>query len=261
MTSPFPGMDPYLERRWRDVHASLISGARDRLNQSLPPDLAARTEDRVYVEAGGDVLRVIHSDVRVSEQQPPIDLPAPPSSNLAVAQPVIIELDSEPVTEPYIQIVELDGERVVTAIEFLSTSNKVQGDGRDAYLKKRREFIESRANLVEIDLVRTGDWLSMMRPFRVPPSSHTAYRACVRRAGRTDRAELYPIPLRSRLPTIPIPLRDGDPLVALDLQQLLDRTYETGRYGGTNYRRECDPPLNEEDAAWADQLLRSAGLR
>ena len=28
MASPFPGMDPYLERHWRDVHLSLIAEAR-----------------------------------------------------------------------------------------------------------------------------------------------------------------------------------------------------------------------------------------
>jgi len=261
MKSPFPGMDPYLERRWRDVHATLILYARERLNQLLPPDLAARTEDRVYVEAGGEAIRAIHPDVRVSEQQPPPGMTAPEVSNVAVAQPILIELDSEPVTEHFIEIIELDGERVVTAIEFISPTNKLPGDGRDAYLKKRKEFIESHANLVEIDLVRSGDWVSLMKPYRVPMAYRTAYRACVRRTGQSTRAELYPIPLRSRLPTISIPLRADDPLVTLNLQELLDRTYETGRYAGMNYGLECDPPLSAEDTAWADEILRSAGRR
>jgi len=73
-------------------------------------------------------------------------------------------------------------------------------------LKKRGEFIESRANLVEIDLVRSGDWATLIRPYRIPLGHHTAYRACIRRAGRTDRAELYPIPLRKHLPKIAIPI-------------------------------------------------------
>src|SRR5689334_18576778 len=109
MTSPFPGMDPYLERRWRDVHASLIQCARERLNQLLPADLAARTEDRVYVESSGELVRGIHPDVRVSEQQPPPGMSAPETSNLAVAQPIMLELDLEPVTEHFIEIIELDG--------------------------------------------------------------------------------------------------------------------------------------------------------
>jgi len=37
MELPFPGMDPYLERPslWPDVHASLISAARDQIQARL----------------------------------------------------------------------------------------------------------------------------------------------------------------------------------------------------------------------------------
>ncbi|MBW3600284.1 MAG: DUF4058 family protein [Planctomycetes bacterium] len=42
MSSPFPGMDPYLEAFWGDVHASLVTYARDQLRVQLSPDLKAR---------------------------------------------------------------------------------------------------------------------------------------------------------------------------------------------------------------------------
>src|SRR5437016_3917346 len=45
MRSPFPGMDPYLELRWQDVHTKLIAFAADRLNQRLPDELAAEAEE------------------------------------------------------------------------------------------------------------------------------------------------------------------------------------------------------------------------
>lgn len=48
----------------------------------------------------------------------------------------------------------------------------------------------------------------------------------------------------------------------LDLQELLARCCRDGRYEGTlDYQRAPDPPLEPEDAAWADELLRGAGLR
>jgi len=48
----------------------------------------------------------------------------------------------------------------------------------------------------------------------------------------------------------------------LPLQPLVDDAYRNGRYARTlDYGQPCDPPLEGEDAAWADQLLRSAGLR
>ncbi len=67
--------------------------------------------------------------------------------------------------------------------------------------------------------------------------------------------------LRERLPGIWIPLRGGDGDIALDLQMLIDRAYESSANGRTlNYNRECDPPLMGDDA-WEDQLLRGAGRR
>src|SRR5947209_12316382 len=51
MKSPFPGMDPYLEQFWPDIHASLIIYSRDQLEEQLPGSLIARVEERVVVEA------------------------------------------------------------------------------------------------------------------------------------------------------------------------------------------------------------------
>ena len=39
--SPFPGMNPYLEQHWRDVHARLITYASDAIQAQLPPGLRA----------------------------------------------------------------------------------------------------------------------------------------------------------------------------------------------------------------------------
>ena len=50
MASPFPGMDPYLESHWRDIHASLIIYARDALQGVLPGSLRARVEEAVLLE-------------------------------------------------------------------------------------------------------------------------------------------------------------------------------------------------------------------
>jgi hypothetical protein len=49
--------------------------------------------------------------------------------------------------------------------------------------------------------------------------------------------------------------------VPLDLQVLVDAAYENGGYDDIDYRAEPDPPLDPADAAWAEELLRSKGLR
>ena len=45
MRSPFPGMDPYLEQHWGDVHHNLISFAEGWLNERLPRDLQVQLCD------------------------------------------------------------------------------------------------------------------------------------------------------------------------------------------------------------------------
>ena len=50
MKSPFPGMDPYLESYWGDVHTSLVTYARDQLRPQLPKDLRVRVEEHVTAQ-------------------------------------------------------------------------------------------------------------------------------------------------------------------------------------------------------------------
>ena len=42
MKSPFPGMDPYLESYWGDVHTRLMVYASNQINAQLPDELQAR---------------------------------------------------------------------------------------------------------------------------------------------------------------------------------------------------------------------------
>src|SRR2546430_8647848 len=71
MKSPFPGMDPYLERHWLDVHASLVAYAADQLNRVLPEELVATKEERVAVGVDDDeVLKLYMPDLRLEELEP-----------------------------------------------------------------------------------------------------------------------------------------------------------------------------------------------
>ena len=49
LKNPFPGMNPYLQRHWSDVHTRLITFISEALSGELPDDLAARTEERITV--------------------------------------------------------------------------------------------------------------------------------------------------------------------------------------------------------------------
>lgn len=255
-------MDPYLERYWEDVHTRLIGYIADDLAERLPDDLAARIEESVYIDTGEDERMLRRPDVRVVEDPVPWQPRQTTGPTAAVAdRPVILKMDRDPITQRSIRILDLNGHQVVTGIEVLSPWNKASQKGRTDYLRKRDEFMNSKANLVEIDLVRAGDWVSLISPFHVPPTYQSTYRVSVLRATQPDQAELYPIGLRQRLPTIGLPLRATDADLPLELQRLLDRGYETGRYARTDYTRRLVPALEGEDAAWADELLKAAGRR
>ena len=47
----------------------------------------------------------------------------------------------------------------------------------------------------------------------------------------------------------------------LDLQALITQVYRHGRYDDIDYTIPPVPPLDTDDGAWADALLRAAGLR
>lgn len=262
MPSPFPGMDPYLESHWGDVHASLIIYAREQLQSRLPSDLRARVEERVFLEAEDGSGRTVVPDVRIYERPGEFAFSTEGGvATVAIAEPLVIPV-GEAVTETYIEIREAgQGGRVVTVIEFISKSNKRPGEGRNRYLKKQEELHAAGVNSVEIDLLRDGDYVLGVPEQLVPREYQTPYRVCVWRAVRPLQYEIYRANVRERLPGIRIPLREQDDDVALDLQSLVDRAYLTGAYDDLDYKREVEPPLGAEDVAWADRLLREKKLR
>jgi len=217
-------MDPYLEAHWADVHASLLVYAANQLNTQLPDDLVARIEEA----------------------------------------PIIEDEDSEdePRTQRHLRIIESRyGGRVVTAIEVISLYDKVGRGGPAAYTHRQREYFETGANLIEVDLIRQGTFVLAVQEDRIPSACRTPYLICVHRAASPQRSEVYAVSLRDSLPNFAVPLRPSDTDVVLQLQPLLDDCYRDGRYHRIDYRAEPVPRLGEADALWADQILREKGLR
>ncbi len=179
---------------------------------------------------------------------------------MATMEPLIVQLADEPITQGFIRIIDTrTGGSVVTVIEFINPSNKVPGAGNTTYLRKQQEVWEARANLVEIDLTRAGRRSLVLPVEHIPPSHRRTYQVCVRRESRPLELAVYPLPLAEPLPKIAVPLREGDADVPLDLQDLIERCYRSGRYDDLDYGSGLEPPLSPEDEAWARELLRSSG--
>ena len=263
MSSPFPGMDPYFEAHWGDVHTSLAIYARNHLNKQLPAGLVARVQESIGVEVDDptdpNVVTYL-PDVQVSHADYG-PLRTDRGGVMTADEPLILKRTTEPEVIRSLHITTADGGKLVTAIEFLSPSNKIGRTGQDAYRKKQKDILASRASLVEIDMIRAGRHVLAVGLGRIPTKYRTMYKAVVVRGWKRSQAEYYPLPIRAPLPTIKVPLRKTDPDAALDLRALVALAYDDGGYDAIDYRGRLDPDLGPDDAAWADAHLKAAGKR
>jgi hypothetical protein len=60
------------------------------------------------------------------------------------------------------------------------------------------------------------------------------------------------------LPTIGVPLQPPDADVPLNLQAMLDRSYDAAGYGKYIYSETPEPPLSPETAEWAKTFIPQA---
>jgi hypothetical protein len=247
-------MDPYLEPHWLDVRTALIGEARRALNRLLPEGLVARAEERITADASDEVAIRVAPDVRVFSQSP-----TEAGGGIAIEAPFKLLIEEEPLTERFIQILDKAGQ-LLAVLEFISPWNKRQ-PGLDEFRERRAKLLAGGVHVVEVDLVRAGNWRMLMRPQICPAGGDSLYRAVVRTGAPDSAGYLFPISLRHSLPEIPIPLRRGETPVKLPLQSLLDSVYSDGRYGTTlDYSQPLDPPLSEEDAVWARGRLAGGGF-
>ncbi len=262
MPSPFPGMDPWLEDTvFADLHDSLVIYIREALNAVLPDEYVANISQLVWVD---DALRR-EPDVSAFGPSEPPAAGGDVAGALAAAGMLAVAAAPlpEPWTEPYLEIVSGEGERLVTAVEILSPSNKAAGEkGRAAYQQKQGELRLGNVNLVELDLLRGGTHTTAI-PLRQLQrvAGRFDYHIVMTVPGEPERHFVRPIRLDERLPAIRIPLDPGVTPPELDLQPLLDRAYDSGRYAKrARYARDPVPPLAPEHKAWADAVLREKGL-
>ncbi len=258
MPSPFPGMNPYLEKPsvWPDFHNSFLLELRKRLVRELKGRFTTRLEAHLFIhELSSEERRPFGlSDVSTSESyQPRANVPGRSADVLEA--PFYFSFPSvDEVTVPFLEIRDVESHVVVTVIELLSPTNKYSGPDRETYLKKRTLLIHQNVNLVEVDLLRGGPHMPN------PGMPDCVYSVMVRRVTDWKRVGLWPMELRDRLPRIPIPIQEPTPDVKIDLQDVLDTVYDESDYHATIYRSPPVPALKKEEIAWANECLREANV-
>ena len=269
MPSPFPGMDPFLEdpKYFGDLHGTFQTYMREQLQSRLPAPYFAAISERLVVEVEEAKPRWIESDTDILRSYRDDDSGGGVAVATAVAtsfhtrsEPIIVS-ESEPETQKFVEIRTRDEageERVITSIEVLSPSNKRLGEGRDLYRRKQREVIDAEISLVEIDLLRSGEHTTAVsvHALRLRRGPQPDYHVHVSIANNFQSL-LYPFRVEDLLPEVAVPLLAKDGYVALDLQLVFNRCYDSGPYP-RRIRYELPlliPPLKPEQQEWASKLL------
>jgi hypothetical protein len=204
-------MDPYLESHWEDVHPRLVVYVRDELEPHIPEDLVGKI-----------------------------------CTSAIIDEPIRDEPVSDPIHQRSVLILDPEIERIITAIEILSPWNKLLQHSIRAYLERREQYIGNNVNLVEIDLIRAGDWTDMIGPYNVPDWAATTYRVTVV-TPEAPGPYHYRIPIRSKLPTVTVPLRPQDAPAKLNLQSLIEKAYVMGLYDLHSSVNPPDEPCEQRE--------------
>ncbi len=256
MPSPFPGMDPYLERVaiWPTFHFRLVSGLTDRLDAALPSTYWVSVDENVYRVEPGEIALVGRPDTSVVS--PPGVLSGRPGSVATLARGVAVTVPvPELIREHFLEIRDHGSGEVVTMVEILSPTNKRPGRGRQKYMRKRNSVLSSQTSLVEVDLLR--DW-ERMPLFSAP--EHYDYGILISPGYNRPDAVLHAFTVREPVPSFDLPLRFGEPAVVIDLASVVLEAYDRGRFGARiDYGQPPEPPLSPEDGEWAAAQVREPG--
>jgi len=261
MSSPFPGMNPYLEHPniWEDFHANLATEIQSQLSPRLRPRYFAAliprvTYEEVTIEEKPRSIKPDVSVYQVSDQ--PLGGGAVAIASAPVTGRIVMEL---PVNLYTVEVHETDTGTLVTAIEILSPVNKRPNhEAYEDYQQKRRALLRSAAHLMEIDLLRGG-----RRPPLETPWPDSPYVVSLSRSERRPKVEIWPLRIQDAIPIMPVPLRVPDPDVPLDLGHAIQTIYDRAAYDmRIDYSRlPPKPDLAPEEVEWLDAQLRSVGIR
>ncbi len=255
MTSPFPGMDPYLEHPayWLDFHSRFVNCWCEAVADALPPHYEASLGERVYlIDHDPEARRLGYPDVAVTQGEPVLSGAAPSAAGRTTLEPVTIPLMFlEGPRESYIEILYHPDRSLVAVLELLSPANK-EYPGRTEYLAKRMALLHQNVHLAELDLLLVGHSLPMQRP--LPPADYYYF---VARGEQRPDCQVFSWTLRQPLPSLPVPLRDPDPDIVIDLGPVFATAYERGRFRRRINYRVPPPVLPDEDKQWADAIVNA----
>jgi hypothetical protein len=222
---PFPGrIDPWAEdgRYFQQIHAGMIGHL---LSQIQDPLL------ELGYEAGRETsLQVMERRepdlyVRHEAPQPPSSWDYPSAAAAILAEPGIA-VDWTLPSQDAIHVQDTDSGELVTIVEIVSPSNKVDPQLISEYRERRNRIVRKGVNVVEVDPTR-----SVKHLLQDVLASTYAYHVAVYLPGQSPR--VIGSDFGDTLKRIALPLRKE--VVAMELQTAYDFAYQQASIAGHIY--------------------------
>ena len=229
MPSPFPGMDPFLERPdiFPDFHDGFVV-----LPSGIDPGDSA--ESRGWPPTWSSACRPRRALLGSARNDageksgPAVAVASPP-----LPQPLVVHVPHDARRETLVEVycrarVRGPDRRAVTKILAARASRQVAQvkQGRDLYLRKQREILDSKVHLVEINLLRGGEHTTAVPRSRLARAAgEFEYHVSIHHFDNWEDYFVHVVRLNQPLPQIAVPLLPGDPPVLVDLQAVFQRTY------------------------------------
>lgn len=212
---------------WPDFHATFLNYWRESIADALPDYYEARIGEQVTLVRSDGYAKRVGPDVSiVRSQSVEYDTNAESSATTVLLDHLEIE---EEICETRIEILLRKDRRLVTIIELLSPSNKVE-PGWSRYLDKRSTILGQPIHLVELDLLAGGHRLTHRQP--LPDGEYFCF---VSRLCERPRCSVTAWRGPTPMPTIRIPLLAPDGEIASPLQIVFETSFARGRYVFTTH--------------------------
>ncbi len=271
LTNPYRGINAHLNSflqtpgsetrtaKWHSFHASHIGHITDFMNDILPTNYIAHSEQSLQIRSEsfefGSVKNRRIPDISLYHSGSSV--PSRPTGAITGRETNAFEImldetlpEDDEFTISAVVIRELvedeDLGKVVARLELLSPSNKLGDDGYEAYRKGRSEALYSLVPLIELDYLHESPL-----PFRYPRTQ--AYYITIsdpRPSVDQGHVTIHPFDVDEPIPIVNIPLAGSDEFT-FDFGKVYQHTFERGRWG--MYCDYSTPPARFGTYSPADQ--------
>ncbi len=170
------------------------------------------------------------------------------SDNVATLTPPSRQVTMSMPKQRELRIRDVRNQRLVTAIEVLSPSNK-KGLGSTRHAFKLQSYWDASVSTVDIDLLRRGEYPYANEELQLKPTDDAVTDYRIISVIPQGPASVWEFGVLNQLPTIPIPLNPTDQPIVLNLQRAFTELYAYSTYPRRSAKelKELQPALAEEE--------------